>query len=53
MITAKTPVTNLPTDINTLQQMVLQLLADVDAKTHRLQDLQNQLDWLKRHTFGR
>lgn len=53
MITAKTPVENLPSDINTLQQMVLQLLADVDAKTHRLQDLQTQLDWFKRHTFGR
>ena len=53
MITAKTPIQNLPTDIHTLQQMVLQLLADVDAKTHRLQDLQNQLEWFKRHTFGR
>ena len=53
MITAKTPVETLPTDINTLQQMVLQLLADVDAKTHRLQDLQHQLEWFKRHTFGR
>jgi transposase len=53
MITAKTPSPNLPTDIHTLQQMVLQLLADVDDKTHRLQDLQSQLAWLKRHTFGR
>lgn len=53
MITAKTPVETLPTDINTLQQMVLQLLADVDSKTHRLQDLQHQLEWFKRHTFGR
>jgi len=53
MINANTPAAKLPTDIYTLQQMVLQLLADVDAKTHRLQDLQNQLDWFKRHTFGR
>ena len=53
MITAHTPVKTLPTDIPTLQQMVLQLLADVDDKMHRLQDLQHQLDWFKRHTFGR
>ena len=53
MITAKTPVKELPDDVNILQQMVLQLLADVDDKTHRLQDLQSQLDWFKRHTFGR
>ncbi|MCP4599051.1 MAG: IS66 family transposase [Proteobacteria bacterium] len=53
MITAQTPVEKLPDDIHLLQQMVLQLLADVDDKTHRLQDLQSQLDWLRRHTFGR
>ena len=53
MITAKTPVENLPDDIYLLKQMVLQLLADVDNKTHRLQDLQTQLEWFKRHTFGR
>jgi transposase len=53
MITAKTPVKELPDDVNILKQMVLQLLADVDDKTHRLQDLQSQLDWFKRHTFGR
>ena len=53
MITAKTSVEKLPDDIYLLKQMVLQLLADVDDKTHRLQDLQSQLDWFRRHTFGR
>jgi len=53
MITAKTPIEELPNDVNILKQMVLQLLSDMDDKTHRLQDLQSQLDWFKRHTFGR
>ena len=53
MITAQSPVEELPADVNTLRQMVLQLLSDVDDKTHRLQDLQSQLDWFKRHMFGR
>jgi transposase len=53
IITAKTPAEKLPDDIHLLKQMVLQLLADVDDKAHRLQDLQHQLEWFKRHTFGR
>jgi transposase len=32
---------------------VLSLLADVDAKNLRLMDLQQQLAWFQRHTFGR
>lgn len=53
MVTAKTPVEKLPNDVHVLRRMVLQLLADVDDKTYRLQDLQTQLEWFKRHTFGR
>ena len=42
-----------PTDVRTLQSMVQTLLQDVEDKTVRLQDLESQLAWLKRHTFGR
>jgi transposase len=40
------PDIRLPQDVATLQQMVLQLLADVD-------DLNKQLAWFKRYVFGR
>ena len=52
-ITAATPSAALPTDVITLQQMVLQLLGQVDDKTREVFDLQCQLDWLKRQLFGR
>ncbi len=53
VLTAKTSPEQLPEDVDVLRRMVLDLLADVDGKTHRLQDLQSQLAWFKRHTFGR
>jgi len=43
----------LPTDVITLQQMVLQLLGQINEKTRENFDLQCQLDWLKRQLFGR
>lgn len=46
MITANTPVTELPNNVETLKEMVLRLLANVD-------DLNQQLAWFKRHVFGR
>ena len=42
----------LPDNIHTLREMVLTLLADVDDKNVRLMDLESQLAWFKRHTFG-
>jgi hypothetical protein len=36
----------LPEDVDTLRQMVMHLLADVD-------DLNKQLAWYKRYVFGR
>jgi transposase len=52
-ITAATPSSALPTDVVTLQQMVLQLLGQVNDKTRENFDLQCQLDWLRRQLFGR
>jgi transposase len=52
-ITAETPSASLPTDVVTLQQMVLQLLGQINDKTRENFDLQCQLDWLKRQMFGR
>ena len=52
-ITAETPSSTLPTDVATLQQMVLQLLGQINEKTRENFDLQCQLDWLKRQLFGR
>ena len=53
MITAKTPVEQLPSDVETLQRMILQLLADVNDKARTIVDLKGQLEYLKRHVFGR
>jgi len=52
-ITAETPSAALPTDVVTLQQMVLQLLGQINDKTRENFDLQCQLDWLRRQLFGR
>jgi transposase len=52
-ITAATPSAALPTDVATLQQMVLQLLGQINDKTRENFDLQCQLDWLRRQLFGR
>lgn len=52
-ITAQTPMSALPTEVATLQQMVLQLLGQVDDNAREIFDLQCQLDWLKRQMFGR
>jgi transposase len=52
-ITAQTPMSALPTEVATLQQMVLQLLGQINEKTRENFDLQCQLDWLKRQLFGR
>lgn len=46
MIKTKLPNLELPEDVATLKQMVMQLLADVD-------DLNKQLAWYKRYVFGR
>ena len=53
MTTSDAPHMDLPNDILTLQRMVQQLLSDVHEKTRQIVDLQNQLDWFKRHMFGR
>jgi transposase len=45
-ITAKTSTEQLPTDVSTLQQMVLTLLSQID-------DLNGQLYYLRRQLFGR
>jgi transposase len=52
-ITAETPSSALPSDVITLQQMVLQLLGQINEKTRENFDLQCQLDWLRRQLFGR
>jgi transposase len=52
-ITAETPSSTLPSDVVTLQQMVLQLLGQINEKTRENFDLQCQLDWLRRQLFGR
>ncbi len=43
----------MPSDVNTLQGMVKQLLGQVNDKTRENYDLQSQIDWLKRQLFGR
>jgi len=53
MITSDTPNTDLPNDIPTLHRMVQQLLSNVNEQARQIVDLQNQLEWFKRHTFGR
>jgi transposase len=53
VITADTSAHHLPDDVRTLREMVLALLADMNDKDLRLMDLQQQLAWFKRHTFGR
>jgi hypothetical protein len=53
MITSDTPNTDLPNDIPTLHRMVQELLSNVNEQARQIVDLQNQLDWFKRHTFGR
>jgi transposase len=53
MVKFKTPTTDLPEDISTLQAMVLQLLSDAEEKNRQIDDLQRQLEWFKRHVFGR
>ena len=53
VITADTPLAEMPSDVSTLQSMVKQLLAQVNDKTRNNVDLQSQIDWLKRQLFGR
>jgi transposase len=53
MVKFKTPTVDLPEDVSTLHAMILQLLSDVNEKNRQIDDLQNQLEWFKRHVFGR
>ena len=53
MVKFKAPTVELPEDVSTLQAMILQLLSDVNEKNRQIDDLQNQLEWFKRHVFGR
>ena len=53
MVKFKTPTIDLPEDIYTLQTMVLQLLSDANEKNRQIDNLLNQLEWFKRHVFGR
>ena len=53
MITSDTPNTDLPDDVSILQHMVQQLLSNVNEQARQIVDLQTQLDWFKRHVFGR
>lgn len=53
VITKDSPVSEFPTDVKTLVKMLQTLLDDVDSKNQRLQDLESQLAWFRRHTFGR
>jgi len=53
MVKFKAPTVELSEDISTLQAMILQLLSDVNEKNRQIDDLQNQLEWFKRHVFGR
>ena len=53
MTTFKTPTVDLPEDVSTLQAVVLQLLSDANERNRQIDDLQNQLEWFKRHVFGR
>jgi len=53
MTTSNTPKLDLPNDVKTLHHMVEQLLANVNEQARQIVDLQNQLEWFKRHVFGR
>ena len=53
MVKFKTPTVDLPEDVSILQAMVLQLLSDANERNRQIDDLQNQLEWFKRHVFGR
>lgn len=44
---------SLPGDLESLRQMIAQLLADLHAKDRENQDLRQQLEWFKRHVFGK
>ena len=46
MIKTEPSTVELPKDVETLHQMIVQLLADVD-------ELNKQLAWYKRYVFGR
>src|SRR5208283_818261 len=43
---------NLPNDVEALRQMVIGLLAELDAKDRRLQQVQHWLEQLLRHRYG-
>ncbi len=53
MTTFKTPTVDLPEDVSTLHAMVRQLLSDAHERNRQIDDLQSQLEWFKRHVFGR
>jgi transposase len=53
MVRFKTPTIDLPKDVSTLQAMVVQLLSDAEERNRQIDDLQRQLEWFKRHVFGR
>jgi transposase len=53
MIASDTANSDLPNDIATLQRMVQQLLSNVNEQARQIVDLQSQLEWFKRHVFGR
>jgi len=53
MIASNTANIALPNDIPTLQRMVQQLLSNVNEQARQIVDLQSQLEWFKRHVFGR
>ncbi len=44
--------TQLPNDVEALRQMVIGLLAELDAKDRRLQQVQHWLEQLLRHRYG-
>jgi transposase len=52
-ITTKTSPDELPSDLETLRRMVLLLLANDHEKTRLIENLQNQLENMKRRLFGR
>jgi hypothetical protein len=53
MTTLKNPTIDLPEDVSTLHAMVRQLLSDAHERDRQIDDLQSQLEWFKRHVFGR
>lgn len=44
---------SLPTDLQSLRQMIAQLLADLHRRDREVADLRQQLEWFQRHVFGR